>query len=202
MCIRDSENIVRQLFSLGGNAPSLSLRDPGSAKSASCRSTAPAPLDTMPRRGVGRLFFVRHGQGPSSCLQETPERGPHVCWSRSHFHPSRFQCSNLFLGCAHATGNDCARVAHTFAGRGHSAGYEPGYGLSNILANEIRGAFLSGAPNFTDQQDRVCIRIAIEQVEHLHEVKPTNRIAADPYTGRLTHPQFSELSYGFIRQSA
>ncbi len=78
-----------------------------------------------------------------------------------------------------ATGDDRARVAHALARRRRDAGDVRDHRLRHVILDERGCSFFIAAADFADEDDAFGLRIALEQLEHIHEVHAAHRIATD-----------------------
>ena len=60
-------------------------------------------------------------------------------------------------------------------------------GLRTSRADERRRLLLLLAADLADEDDRLGVRVLVEEVEHVDEVRADDRVAADPDAGRLAH---------------
>src|SRR3569623_1155513 len=114
----------------------------------------------------------------------------------------RLQRLDLFRRRALAAADDGAGVAHALAGGRGLAGDERRHRLLHVVAHERGRVLLGRAADLADHQHRLGRWIGLEQLQHVDEVQPLHRIAADPHRGGLPATQRGQLMRGLERQSA
>src|SRR5690606_9993411 len=109
---------------------------------------------------------------------------------------------DLLRGRALAAGDDGARVAHALArGRG-LARDEAGDGLGELARHVLGGGLLRAAADLSDHDDRVGLRVGVEQLEAVDEVRAVDRITAVALRGALTETELGELVHRLIGERA
>ena len=66
----------------------------------------------------------------------------------------------------------------------------------------LRRSFFCVPADLADHHHGFCPRIAIEQLQCVHEMRADNRIAADAYCGRLTNIPLRKLIHRFVSKRA
>ena len=94
-------------------------------------------------------------------------------------------------------------MPHTAARRRRGAGYKADRRLFALGRFEERGAVLLGmAADLADHDDRLGLVIGEKHLEHIGEIEPVDRVAADPDAARLPEPRRTRLRHRFIGQRA
>ncbi len=70
------------------------------------------------------------------------------------------------------------------------------------MTDELRGGLFIAAADLADQHDALGLRIALEELEHVHEVHAAHRIAADADAGALPEARVGGLEDRFIGERA
>src|SRR5712671_6472935 len=104
------------------------------------------------------------------------------------FHRGHLLCRRPFT-----SGDDGAGVTHPTAGRRGLAADEADDRLGDVGLDEGGRLFLRGPADLADHHDRGGVGIALEELEHVDEVRPVDRVAPDAHAGRLAEPAPGEL---------
>src|SRR5579863_3377367 len=96
---------------------------------------------------------------------------------------------DLVFRFAAATRNDRSRVTHAPSRRRGLAGDKSNYRLLDVLFNISRGAFFGVSTNFTNHDDRVGVRILVEQPDCVRVSGADHRVASNADAGGLTDSQ-------------
>src|ERR1041385_603482 len=105
---------------------------------------------------------------------------------------------HLFGGRPFSPRNDRPGVTHAPSGRRCAPCYEPDDRFLKLPFYIGSGFFFRGAADFSDQNDRVCSVVIVEEFEGVEEPCADNRISPDPDTCGLPHPQLGHLPDRFI----
>src|SRR5579862_5105287 len=76
------------------------------------------------------------------------------------------------------------------------------FGLLHVRFHKLGGGFFGVAANLANHDHGLGLRIAIEQVERVDEIRADNRIPADADGGRLSNAALGELMHRFVGQRA
>ena len=117
----------------------------------------------------------------------------------SYFDPNGFKGFNLFGSRALAALDDGSGVAHSFAGRGGTAGNKGRDRFGHLFPDKLGGFLLVSAANFADENHLVGQGITFEELQNIDKRAADDGITADPDAGRLPQTGFSNLIYSFIR---
>ena len=79
---------------------------------------------------------------------------------------------------------------------------KPTTGFFTLRLHVRRGGLLGVAADLADHDDRVRLRILVEQLQRVEEVRADDRVAADPDAGRLSDPELRQLPDRLIGQRA
>src|SRR5579863_4268739 len=101
-----------------------------------------------------------------------------------------------------AARNDRTGVAHALALRRRYAGDVADNRLSHMRSHVFGGFFLGGAPDLTDYDHRLGLRVLIEQLQGIDKAGTDNRVAADADAGALSEARIRCLKYGLVGQRA
>ncbi len=81
-------------------------------------------------------------------------------------------------------------------------GDESYYRLFHVRLYEFSRSFFRIAANFADHDDSFGLRVAVEKVEGIHEIRADDGIAANANRRGLPNATSGELMHGFVGQSA
>ena len=109
---------------------------------------------------------------------------------------------HLFGGRALASGDDRSGVAHAASRRRGLSGDEANHRLLDMLFHILRRSLFRCAADFADQDDRLGLRILIEQLQRVDVRGPDDGIAADADRCRLSDAALRELVDGFVGEGA
>ena len=116
--------------------------------------------------------------------------------------PHRIQRSDLFYRSPLAAGNDGAGMPHALSWRCHAAGDEGSDRLLHIVMDPFRSLFLRRTTDLADHEDRLGIRVVIEKLQCIDEVRAFDRVAADADRTRLSDACMGQLEGRFVSQRA
>ena len=116
--------------------------------------------------------------------------------------PRRFHGLDLLRRRALAAGDDRAGVAHAASRRRGLAGDESDHRLLHVRLHVLRRGLFGVAADFADHDHGFGLRIVVEQLERVDEIRADDRIAADADRGRLPDAARGELVHGFVGQRA
>ena len=68
--------------------------------------------------------------------------------------------------------------------------------------HEVGRDFFRVAADLADHDHGLGLGVTVEQVERVHEIRPDDRVAANPEGGRLPDAALGELVHGLIGQRA
>src|SRR6185437_5229145 len=71
-----------------------------------------------------------------------------------------------------------------------------------FIGEELRCVFFGASADFADHDDRLGLVIGQELFQHIDEVGPVDRVAADPYRGGLAEALVGGLEHGFVGERA
>src|SRR5690606_34802410 len=113
-----------------------------------------------------------------------------------------FHHRQLLLGGALATGDDGAGMAHALARRGGDAGDEADHRLLHVRLDPVGGFFLVAAADLADHDDRIGIRILVEELQDVGVLEAVDRVAADADGRGLSQAERGELADRLVGQGA
>src|SRR5579864_315945 len=93
-------------------------------------------------------------------------------------------------------------MSHAASRRRRLARDEPHYRLLHMGLDVSRGGLLRITADFADHHDGMRVRIGVEKLQRVHEIRADNRIAANPDASRLTDSQARQLPHRFVSQGA
>ncbi|CNU96413.1 Uncharacterised protein [Salmonella enterica subsp. enterica serovar Bovismorbificans] len=93
-------------------------------------------------------------------------------------------------------------MAHTFAFRRGNTRDIANHRLGHVIFNVSRRFFFRATADLADHHDRFGLRIFLEQLQDIDEVRARNRVAANTYTGGLAETVVGGLLNRFIGQRA
>src|SRR5262245_48498529 len=105
-------------------------------------------------------------------------------------------------GRAFAAADDGAGMAHAPSRRGGGAGNEPRHRLAAMLLDPLGGRLFCAASDLTDQNDAMCLRVFVEQLEDIQMRHAMNGVAADADAGALADASAGELPDRFVGERA
>src|SRR3989338_7899785 len=108
----------------------------------------------------------------------------------------------LVIRAALTARDDRTGMAHALAFRRGNARDETDYRLLHVVLDPARAFFLVAAADLADHDDRIGIRVVVEQLHHIDMLHAVDRIAADADAGRLPHAQRGELPDRLVSQRA
>ena len=152
-------------------------------------------------RNSSTVFFL-YAAGINNRLKLGLQKFGHFRWIAGDLEAALFHHLQFGVGSVRPTRNQRTRVAHTFAGRGGNARNEPDHRLLHVgLAPTRRLGFIR-ATNFANHDDRVRIRVVIEQLHDIDVFEPVDRVPADTDGAGLAQPDLGQLRHRFIGQGA
>src|SRR5690606_1878108 len=98
--------------------------------------------------------------------------------------------------------NNGPRVAHALARRRRPPGNEGDDRLGDILGDVASRGLLICAADLADQHDLFGERVVLEKLQHVDEVRPFDRVAADPDGGGLADTGPGQRIDDLVRQRA
>src|SRR5258708_25734453 len=96
--------------------------------------------------------------------------------------------------------DDRTGMTHAASWRRGLTSDEADNGLLDIRLDELRGTLFGVAADFADQDDRMRIRVVIEQLNRIKEGRADDGIAADADAGGLSNAEARQLINGFVGQ--
>ncbi|KAG0167828.1 hypothetical protein DFQ30_005582, partial [Apophysomyces sp. BC1015] len=127
-------------------------------------------------------------------LQHRLQQPAHLGRVLRYLDAARVHDLELRFGSVGTARNQRASVAHPLArGRSHASD-EAHDRLLHVVLDPVRRIRFVRAADFTNHDDRVRIRIVVEQLHHIDVLKPVDRIAADTDRRRLAQAQRSQLT--------
>ena len=79
---------------------------------------------------------------------------------------------------------------------------KPATGFFMFALMHSARALLGAAADLADHDHAVGVRVVVEELEHVDEVRAVDRVAADADAGRLADAERRELADGFVGQRA
>src|SRR5262249_50102653 len=79
-------------------------------------------------------------------------------------------------------------------------GDETNHRLRHVLPDELGGVLLVRSADLAHHRHGFRLRIGLEGLEAVDEVRAVDRVAADPHARRLTHARAAELIHDLVRQ--
>src|SRR6266851_123028 len=119
-----------------------------------------------------------------------------------HMNPRSRHRLHLLLGRTLAARDDRTRVTHSPSRRRRLPGDKAHHRLLHIVLDELRRLLLSRPADLADHDDRLGLRIVIQQPQRIDVVRPDNRVAANANRRRLPNPTRRQLIHSLIRQRA
>ena len=99
-------------------------------------------------------------------------------------------------------GHDRAGVAHRLAGRRGEAGDVGDDRLGHVVGDELGRPFLGVAADLAAHHDQLGLGVVLEHADHVDEVGPGHRVAADPDDRRVAEPALGEHVADLVGQRA
>ena len=93
-------------------------------------------------------------------------------------------------------------MAHAASRRRGRPGNEPGHGLPAILLDPRGGFLFRAAADFPNNDDAVCVGVAVEKFNHVQMRQAGHRIAANAHTGALARTATGQLPDRFVSERA
>ncbi len=108
-----------------------------------------------------------------------------------------------FLVCStFTTGDDCTGMAHALARRSSHTGDVGNNRLGHVCLDVGSRFFFSRTADLADHDDRFGLRVFLEQLQDVDEVRTRDRVTADADAGGLTETGVSGLLHSFVGQGA
>src|SRR6266542_3947860 len=117
-------------------------------------------------------------------------------------HPGGLERLRLGLGRAARAGDDRAGVPHAPARGCLEAGDVGDHRLGHPFGHEAGGLLLLVAADLADHHHRLGLRVGLEAGQHVDEVRPDHRVAADAHRGGLPDPGLGHLVHHLVGERA
>src|SRR5262245_16056063 len=93
-------------------------------------------------------------------------------------------------------------MAHATAWWSGPSGDEGRHWLGDVRLDECRRLLLGGAANLAHHQDRLGLRVVLEEPQHIDERRAGDGVATDADTGRLSQAEVGQLPDRLVGQCA
>ena len=107
--------------------------------------------------------------------------------------PYRIQRCDLFYRSSFAAGNDGAGMAHALSWRRHAPSDEGSDRLLHMFMDPFCSLLFRRTTDFADHEDRLGIRVIIEKLKRIDEVRAFDRVTPDADRACLTDTCIGQL---------
>src|SRR5690242_7320612 len=170
--------------------------------SPTCPAASASGLMMVSVRSNARLLLVRLFLGADFALKGSRHGFADQRGTFRHANACGFKSRNFISGRTLAAGDDGAGMAHAASWRRGATGNKTDNRFGDLLLNELCCQFLSGAADFSNDDDPARFLIFIHQPESIDEGGSDDGVTSNPNAGGLSDAERGELPDRFVGQSS